>query len=328
MLLNFVVIQSHRNKEGEKLIHQTTYLNVFGCSARLHLPAPEEQNTTRSMVPVTSHGNPMVVIGPASSQYLPLDDSFWKSSMPKNFSCEPIIEEPPDSPEAERKEIEERDIEDFGIEDSDTEEIPTIDLSVKEFKENLQSYMEKNNAKLQEADMSRALVAFTSPAPIPMKLASRLRTKHQVYELPDSHCLLREMDVRETDDPCPYLLAIWTPEETKTLTKGCESEESKELCNESNSQMVHGTILIPCRAAMRGSFPLNGTYFQLNEVFADDETSRNPISIPRAWLWTLRRRILYCGTSTSSIFRGMATNEIQYCFWRGRKWQSVSCRSY
>lgn len=112
MFLNFVVIQRHGNKEGEKLVHQTTYLNVFGCSARLHLPAPEEQITTRSMVPVTSHGNPMVVIEPASSQDLPLDDSFSKSLMPKN-NCEPIIEEPPDSPEAEPKEIEERDIEEL-----------------------------------------------------------------------------------------------------------------------------------------------------------------------------------------------------------------------
>lgn len=25
-------------------------------------------------------------------------------------------------------------------------------------------------------------------------------------------------------------------------------------------------IQIPCRTAMRGSFPLNGTYFQVNEV--------------------------------------------------------------
>jgi len=26
------------------------------------------------------------------------------------------------------------------------------------------------------------------------------------------------------------------------------------------------SIQIPCRTAMRGSFPLNGTYFQVNEV--------------------------------------------------------------
>lgn len=40
------------------------------------------------------------------------------------------------------------------------------------------------------------------------------------------------------------MLILSQAEETKTLTKGCESEESKELCNESNSQMVHGTILV------------------------------------------------------------------------------------
>lgn len=30
--------------------------------------------------------------------------------------------------------------------------------------------------------------------------------------------------------------------------------------------LVRGTILIPCRIAMKGSFPLNDTYFQVNEV--------------------------------------------------------------
>lgn len=95
---------------------------------------------------------------------------------------------------------------------------------------------------------------------------------------------------------------------------------------------------IPCRTAMRGSFPLNGTYFQVNEVrisdyfsffprwiclwmlaccyeakangnvfaqvFADDESSRHPIDVPRNWIWNLRRRMAYFGTSTSTIFRG------------------------
>jgi hypothetical protein len=127
-------------------------------------------------------------------------------------------------------------------------------------------------------------------------------------------------------------------------------------------------IQIPCRTAMRGSFPLNGTYFQVNEVsllqlyatlvvqehnmdasqkpyptgqkdyhlpswkedyllfcpihesenlepiipwlwyimqvFADHESSLNPIDVPRAWIWNLRRRTVYFGTSVSTIFKG------------------------
>lgn len=98
---------------------------------------------------------------------------------------------------------------------------------------------------------------------------------------------------------------------------------------------------------MRGSFPLNGTYFQVNEVnayqaniyliltsseqsnekkkkniyrclsglnlttfksilqmFADHDTSVNPIDVPRNSIWNLRRRTVYFGTSVTSIFRG------------------------
>ncbi|KAG6606006.1 Protein ROS1A, partial [Cucurbita argyrosperma subsp. sororia] len=65
---------------------------------------------------------------------------------------------------------------------------------------------------------------------------------------------------------------------------------------------------------MRGKFPLNGTYFQVNEVFADDESSKNPISVFREWIWDLPRRIVYFGTSTATIFRGLGIDDIQYCF--------------
>ncbi|KAE9465390.1 hypothetical protein C3L33_02705, partial [Rhododendron williamsianum] len=157
-------------------------------------------------------------------------------------------------------------------------------------------------------------------------------TKPSWYELPDSHPLLNGLDKREPDDPSPYLLAIWTPGETANsvqLPEGrCGSQESGKLCNEktcfscnsmreANAHTVRGTILIPCRTAMRGSFPLNGTYFQVNEMFADHESSLNPIDVPRAWIWNLPRRTVYFGTSVSTIFKGLTTEGIQYCFWRG-----------
>ncbi|KAL6493765.1 Protein ros1a [Orobanche gracilis] len=75
--------------------------------------------------------------------------------------------------------------------------------------------------------------------------------------------------------------------------------------------------MIPCRTAMRGSFPLNGTYFQVNEVFADHESSLNPINVPRSLLWNLPRRTVFFGTSVSTIFKGLTTKGIQYCFWKG-----------
>ncbi|KAK4385628.1 DNA glycosylase/AP lyase ROS1 [Sesamum angolense] len=137
---------------------------------------------------------------------------------------------------------------------------------------------------------------------------------------------------REPDDPSPYLLAIWTPGETADSVQPpeikCSFQEGGGLCNnktcfscnstrEAQAQTVRGTILIPCRTAMRGSFPLNGTYFQVNEVFADHESSLNPIDVPRSLIWNLPRRTVFFGTSVSTIFKGMSTEDIQYCFWKG-----------
>lgn len=69
---------------------------------------------------------------------------------------------------------------------------------------------------------------------------------------------------------------------------------------------------------MRGSFPLNGTIlYHLNQVFADHDSSLDPVSVPRSWIWNLNRRTVYFGTSVTSIFKGLTTQEIQQCFWRG-----------
>ncbi|KAH0895213.1 hypothetical protein HID58_057642 [Brassica napus] len=251
------------------------------ASARLALPAREERILTSATVQVAPEFFP-----PAAIQMVELPpslESFLTREAPSNGgSSESIIEEPA-TPEQEFTEITESDIEDAYY-NEDPDEIPTI-----------------------AGDMFKALVALdpsTTSIPTPkLKNISRLRTEHQVYELRDSHRLLAGMDKREPDDPNPYLLAIWTPE--------CNS------VREANSQTVIGTLLVPSRTAMRGRFPLNGTYFQVNEVFADHASSLEPIDVPRDWLWDLPRRTVYFGTSTSSIFRGMSTAQIQYCFRRG-----------
>ncbi|KAL7170375.1 hypothetical protein ACSBR2_035275 [Camellia fascicularis] len=310
------------------------------ASARLALPGPEEKR----IVIATENKATNEVIKPL---HLPLplrlpqaNQQLQAQSQINN--CEPIIEVPgtpepivevPATPEHEQPQIPESDIEDAFCED--LEEIPTIKLNIEELTQNLQNYMQQS-MELQEGEMSNALVALTTEAasiPMPkLKNVSRLRTEHHVYELPDSHPLLEGLDKREPDDPCSYLLAIWTPGETANSIqppeRRCSSQEYGKLCDENtcfscnsfreaNSHTVRGTLLIPCRTAMRGSFPLNGTYFQVNEVFADHDSSINPIDVPRAWIWNLPRRTVYFGTSIPTIFKGLSTEIIQYCFWRG-----------
>ncbi|XP_028060397.1 protein ROS1A isoform X1 [Camellia sinensis] len=309
------------------------------ASARLALPGPEEKSIVNATENKAANQNPVEVLKPLQL-FLPQADRQLQAQC-QIRNCEPIIEVPaspepivevPTTPEPEPQ-VPESDIEDAFFEDP--EEIPMIKLNFEEFTQNLQNYM-RQNMELQEGDMSKALVSLTPEAasiPTPkLKNVSQLRTEHQVYELPDSHPLLDGLDKREPDDPCSYLLAIWTPGETANSIQPpeskCSSQQFGKLCDENtcfscnsireaNSQTVRGTLLIPCRTAMRGSFPLNGTYFQVNEVFADHESSINPIAVPRAWIWNLPRRMVYFGTSIPTIFKGLSTESIQYCFWRG-----------
>ncbi|XP_049364055.1 protein ROS1A-like [Solanum verrucosum] len=210
------------------------------------------------------------------------------------------------------------------IEDYSASDIPTITFDRQAFMENLLSYIDENDLSTKDTDLSKALVIATQEAPLPkLKHIGRLRTEHQVYELPDSHPLLEGLEKRELEDPCPYLLAIRTPgnaaseEPTKEKYESCNCDETQNKVDGSNIETVSGTLLIPCRTANKGKFPLNGTYFQVNEVFADEESTQKPIEVPRACLWNLPRKTLYCGTSIRGIFRGMSTKEVQNCFWRG-----------
>ncbi|KAM7263421.1 hypothetical protein ACFE04_001104 [Oxalis oulophora] len=316
------------------------------ASARLALPGPEEKRIVTALDSSAKQTNfspvvnePPLSLTHASQQVEGNQNQVANHPVEKygiNRSCEPIIEvplSPEPEPQPEPEQFLEHDIEDAFYEDPD--EIPTIKLNMEEFTQNLQDYMQRN-MELQEGEVSKALVALNIEAasiPTPkLKNVSQLRTEHHVYELPDNHPLLKGLDKRETDDPCSYLLAIWTPGETASSIEPpeskCSAQEHGKLCDdqtcfscnsvkEANSNTVRGTLLIPCRTAMRGSFPLNGTYFQVNEVFADHESSLKPMDVPRTWLWNLPRRTVYFGTSIPSIFKGLSTEAIQHCFWRG-----------
>ncbi|KAL6510991.1 hypothetical protein OROGR_022115 [Orobanche gracilis] len=258
------------------------------------------------------------MVKPSLPMLLNLDGDFFPTDGNSSRNCEPIIEIP-DSPmhecapeanmDACTRSLE--DIEDFGFGD----EMPTLELSFRQ----------------RDADeASKALVTlrpeFATWFRPKLKNVERLRTVHHVYELPDSHPLLAGVrplldsypfyEKRELEDPCPYLLAIWMTDETTNFSREPKKANnwpeatkcdtcicSGEIVKYQHEHIVQGTILIPCRTAIRGSFPLNGTYFQVNEVFADHESSRQPIDVPREWVWNLRRRALYCGTSVHSICR-------------------------
>jgi hypothetical protein len=164
---------------------------LIGCSARLALPGPEEKSIVSATENISGQ-NPAV---DAAQLPLPLplpqtakqsegsqqpEASRLAESKSRITDYEPIIEEP-SSPEPVSTQVTENDMEDTFCEDPD--EIPIIKLNIEEFTQNLQNYMQEN-MELQEADMSKALVALTAEAasiPVPkLKNVSRLRTEHQV----------------------------------------------------------------------------------------------------------------------------------------------------
>ncbi|XP_062086509.1 DNA glycosylase/AP lyase ROS1-like [Humulus lupulus] len=291
------------------------------ASARHALPRPEKKEKESSASPTVAANG----LGLSTNSVPPpllLENKQY--SKPDQI-CEPIIEEP-SSPEPERPQLEEIDIEDYFREtEEDDNDIPTLNLSngMSRISQD-ELCMDMKKIICQDNEESRAIVVLppeVTTYPVPkLKSISRLRTKHLVYELPDPHPLLIGLDKRDYNDPSPYLLAIWTPDEIVNSSQPSVSTNSQQ----ENVETIPGTILIPCRTANKGSFPLNGTYFQTNEVFADHESSHHPIDVPRSWLWNLSRRLVYFGTSTSAIFRGLSTEEIQHCFWRG----SLCVRAY
>ncbi|XP_057425925.1 DNA glycosylase/AP lyase ROS1-like [Lotus japonicus] len=232
---------------------------------------------------------------------------------------EPIIEMPP-SPEHENSKFGELEVnsdEEFFNDDitEDIEDIPTIKLKSHECFSKTHNYSCEKSEHI--ANISTTLVALDANAaniPLPkMKNVSRLKTERLVYVLTDDHPLLKERDPREPDDPSPYLLVVWAKGELESSPESTK-DNLQEDCH---SLTVPGTLLIPCRTAMRGRFPLNGTYFQVNEVFADYTSMIHPINVPTKWLWNLKKKIVYFGTGTSSIMRGLPLKQIHNCFWNG-----------
>ncbi|KAK1301190.1 Protein ROS1 [Acorus calamus] len=155
--------------------------------AEFALPGLEEKSLVSSAVPFAAGQNHRSVPNPVEVLQIERNPLSQERFAARN--CEPIIEEPT-TPEPE----------------------PEPECNYEALKQNIQK---SNNMDIENSGLSKALVALNPiAASIPMpklKNVNRLRTEHLVYELPDGHPLLKEMDRREPDDPCPYLLAIWTP---------------------------------------------------------------------------------------------------------------------
>ncbi|KAL8156541.1 hypothetical protein AgCh_001584 [Apium graveolens] len=308
---------------------ECNYFASAFASRRLSLPAPESkdiviaQNLVVETMPLVVEID--LVVSDSECQLKKIE----AGSDHRRQKCEPIVEHPPSPEPAELEDIEDlcKDSEELsGLGNYDDDDIPIIRIDNEACMENIIEYAKRYNISL-EGDMSKILSLLDSAAPLPLpplKHVGRLRTVHQVYELPDDHPILDKVDRRDPDDPSPYLFAVWNEGKDKSSISHTSSSGKqvryKIICNCAEpdcESLVCGTLLIPVRSANHGTFPLNGTYFQVNEVFADDESTQRPIVIPRNWLSGLTRKNLYCGTSPTATFKGFTLYHIQHALCRG-----------
>ncbi|XP_044974393.1 protein ROS1A-like [Hordeum vulgare subsp. vulgare] len=224
-------------------------------------------------------------------------------------SCEPIIEVPP-SPEYEYEALDEQEY------PNEDDLVDIEDIMSKRVHYDVEINLCSNKPMVSNCswtpnhgkDLALSNSQHTSRN---LKHIGRLRTEHLAYVLPDGHALLEEFEERVPEDPSPYLLVLHPcPDDVHPCPDDVRPNKIP---------MMRGTILIPCRTASRGNFPLNGTYFQYHEVFADDSSSRIPIAFPTGFidLETAEKCVVYFGSSIHSIAKGQTRQDIEDCFKKG-----------
>jgi hypothetical protein len=81
--------------------------------------------------------------------------------------------------------------------------------------------------------------------------------------------------------------------------------------------LVEGVLLVAARAALRGRFPLNGTYFQINEAFADATTVEAPAALPAALLAGCASCAVHFGLGIHFMTKAMTQPEVAHMFASG-----------
>lgn len=91
----------------------------------------------------------------------------------------------------------------------------------------------------------------------------------------------------------------------------------KEEISHQDPPFVEGVLLVTVRAALWNRFPLNGTYFQINEVFADHSTILHPIKLQKSVLDRSRATAVYFGLGIHFLSKGMTQEEVAMMFSEG-----------
>ena len=83
----------------------------------------------------------------------------------------------------------------------------------------------------------------------------------------------------------------------------CENNAVLDPADATGPPPLRAALMLPCWMAVQGAFPLNGTYFQTNEVFLDELTAQDPVAVP----WSVLLGLTLQATSPSAITTAPAT---------------------
>ena len=211
----------------------------------------------------------------------------------------------------------------------------------------------------QDPRWSQALVLFNAPASVPMHVTSKSRLHKSALPVPldmvkrlvgpksaswPSSCPSYEaqdgkgMEGR-VDLGSPYLLMFIKQQGDLpcAFMRPSEVEQALTTQDRGDSEVedlgLHAMLLLPAWVTLQGSFPLNATYFQTNEVMMDNAYIKKPLLVP--WDEILKLAIksslgdeegskkiqlpwksLYFGFSAASICAKMGFAEVANLFHR------------
>eukprot|EP00898_Chlorokybus_atmophyticus_P008091 jgi/Chlat1/8283/Chrsp78S07703 len=189
---------------------------------------------------------------------------------------------------------------------------------------------------------------------MPIRAIGRFRSQVEARQLPEDMQVRLRLPPPDADNSTPYMVVLWPPgtdfdtEEMAGLAApaapaseavegvDCESDTNINPSSEAvaaerlaahaaaaaaaeafqiTGHHVLATILVPVRTALRGRFPLNGTYFQINEVFAERLSCVCPVPLPwDARLQNAPLHTVHFGSSVPSIFKGMFLDQVTSAF--------------
>ncbi|CAL4925967.1 unnamed protein product [Urochloa decumbens] len=214
----------------------------------------------------------------------------------ERYCCEPIIEMPKTPPREDLGSQSDEEFEEEYDDDEQEEDIEDIEDVGYDEMIDLRPMQQTENAPKEPTNGKEIISIQPRISSTPMIKRYRLRTEYTAYKIPDGHEILDRFDPRVPGDHIQYLLII------------------RSLLDEHS---VTATILIPCRTANGGVFPLNGTYYQHNEVFVDHSSSRSPIKIKRKSIDIYSQCTVYFGASIHSVTRGQTQEGIYQFYHKG-----------